>query len=325
MPFTFKIESVTPADGTKIGTITVDAGPAGGVTVDNGSVKFDNGVGETTMTNTTAKLKIDKSKFTESGIYRYVVTENNGGWKGVTYSTDKFYVDVYVTYNNSNELVVSSVATYKNVQATSASNQNTGKEEINFINTTRHNPDIPDTPDDPDPGKGEELNDYTLTKIVTGNQGNKNQKFTFNVTIVPANTGAIYNVDVNGKTQTVGPDNYKFDADLKDGEKITIYGLANDDKVQAVETAVKDYVTKWGDKTNETTSAVNVAVGDCTTEALDTGAIAMSAKDHNIGFNNDKTVTTPTGLIMSYGPYALMVLAAIAVAVVFFRKKREDY
>ena len=49
-----------------------------------------------------------------------------------------------------------------------------------------------------------------------------------------------------------------------------------------------------------------------------------SLQTQEVAFTNDRTGSA-TGFASSYGPYALMVVLAGAVAFVLFRKKRAEY
>ena len=47
--------------------------------------------------------------------------------------------------------------------------------------------------------------------------------------------------------------------------------------------------------------------------------------DVSIVYTNDKTITTPTGIVTEYAPYILLVAAAGAFAVLFLRRKKEEF
>lgn len=52
----------------------------------------------------------------------------------------------------------------------------------------------------------------------------------------------------------------------------------------------------------------------------------ITADGATITVENNKEVSAPTGIAMTYGPYALMVALAGGMAVLFFRRRnREDY
>lgn len=49
----------------------------------------------------------------------------------------------------------------------------------------------------------------------------------------------------------------------------------------------------------------------------------MGKKDNSVEFTNTKDASTPTGVIMTIAPYALMVVLAGAFAVVFLTRRNR--
>ena len=58
-----------------------------------------------------------------------------------------------------------------------------------------------------------------------------------------------------------------------------------------------------------------------------TTGVTGTIKDNNvlITVTNTRNPITPTGIAMTFAPYALMVLFAGGIAVLFLRKKKEDF
>ena len=68
-----------------------------------------------------------------------------------------------------------------------------------------------------------------------------------------------------------------------------------------------------------------IVVGSGTADKDGTVSGTISA-DTNITVTNTRNASAPTGIAMTYGPYALMVALAGGMAVLFLRRRnREDY
>ena len=95
-------------------------------------------------------------------------------------------------------------------------------------------------------------------------------------------------------------------------QTINIYGLSGQDKFTVVEVeANKDgYTTTYKLGGTAKTSITNELEGD---------------SDKAVEVENNKNATTPTGIIMSFAPYILVLALAGVFAVMFLRKKREDF
>ena len=98
---------------------------------------------------------------------------------------------------------------------------------------------------------------------------------------------------------------------LKHGESIEVYGLSANDVYTIVEASYAS------DGYQTTIAGADSSDGLTATGKTDTG-------DDTVVYTNDKTITSPTGIAMEFGPYALMLGAAGALGGVFFRKKREE-
>ena len=170
------------------------------------------------------------------------------------------------------------------------------------------------------------MREITITKTISGNQSDYDDGFTFTVTVNgDANEmfkGVITRHGNSKESAGEDPDVLTFVSDaslsnitLYGGDVLTIYGLSSNDTY----TVIEDRTTSVNQGYNDTT--VKVGSGDATSgyEATDV------QYDTNVVFNNDKTVSTPTGIAMTFAPYALMVVAAGGFAALFLRKKREDF
>lgn len=226
-------------------------------------------------------ISLNSSVFTKPGIYRYVVTETAGNYDGMSYSTVSYNLDVYVVLEDTT-LKIDGVILNDTPLGTGE-----GKSAgIVFANTYT-------------------TNDLTVTKSVTGNQGDKNKDFSFTVRVTGSNEGEKYTMMVGGESVVLesGKD---ATFTLKDGQSAVIYGLSANDtyKVEEENYKADGYTTTIGE--DETRSSEGKIETDTTVTVV-----------------NDKNVTTPTGIIASYAPYILMVVVAGAAVVLFLRRRNR--
>ena len=97
---------------------------------------------------------------------------------------------------------------------------------------------------------------------------------------------------------------------LKHGETIKITGLTAGDTYTVSEDPADGYTTTYkidtGSETPYTTALTDTIYADRT-----------------ITFINTKNASTPTGVILTFMPYILMILAGFVVASLFLRRKRR--
>ena len=142
----------------------VSAGIAGGLTLDTANdFSFAPGDEVSASYTKTGKIKVDATKFTEPGVYHYLVTETLGTYDGITYDVTPRHVYVYVV-NGTDGYEVEAVKVVKDGATDKA-------DDLKIVNIYGDG-----TPDD-------DIHDFIIKKTVTGNQGNKNKEFSFTVTI----------------------------------------------------------------------------------------------------------------------------------------------
>ena len=308
--FTFKSELSVPAD-TLVPNVTVSysivgeaadgsgriAGPmstTGGIRVTVGKASFSNNDSGTSVSKDVT-VNFPNDIFTSVGIYRYKITQTipNTGVVVKSSTTQYQYLDVFVQNKASGTgLEVAYFVLASTANNTASSTSYTGKSD-GFQNT---------------------YNSHTLTvkKEVAGNQGNRNQDFYFPITITNSEgTTKKYNY-----TKTGGTGTFTFTSgtsqtiSLKHGETIEITGLTAGDTYTVSEDPADGYTTTYKiDTGNET---------PYTTALTD----SISA-DRMITFINTKNASTPTGVILTFMPYILMILAGFVVASLFLRRKRR--
>lgn len=170
-------------------------------------------------------------------------------------------------------------------------------------------------------------NNLTLEKQVTGNQGDRDKYFEFEVKIENAVPGTQYSIggtyDVDAGDHTNPGTTEKLTATngsvtqlfyLKNGQKVTIMGLTKDTTYTITETsyATEGYTTEY---------QVDEGAG----QSGYTASGAMDADDHTVVFTNHKEGTVPTGVLLEIAPYIALAVVVIAGFVVLFatRRRRE--
>lgn len=307
--FDFTVTNLT-ADEAKVtnkGDLTppFKEAPAGGVKAGTTTLTPAEGDLNTTSIEGTLTFTFDASKFTDIGTYRYKVQQNNNGYEGIKYDEGVRYLDVIVAREGESVYIENA---YLKKEGDSA------KDEA-FVNTYGVNKPDPDHPTNPPVPDGK-VNDLVISKNVTGNYGDRNKNFTFEITIEGAE-GEWYNLEGQQAIKKGTPTKIT----LRHGQSVKIYGLTEGDKYKIEETAETGYTTKFETKVGET-----VIGGGAVDSNVATGKITEgdSLQTQEVAFTNNRTGSA-TGFVSSYGPYALMVVLAGAVAFVLFRKRRAEY
>ena len=281
--------TITP--GTADGAIY--AGPAGGVTMAGSTLTAtpdDATLAATDVEIGKLALEFDITKFTAPGVYRYKIQETAGSYDGITYDEGEYLLDVYIVYDINGDLELAGSETIIAGEKQGFSDEG---ELCDVVITNLYGVDEDGNPDPLNP-----TSSLTITKTVTGNQGDKNKDFTFTITVT-GETGEKYKIGADG-TLTSGTSGTFT---LKNGESIVITGLDDNDT----------YVVAEDDYSGE--GYTTTVVGD------ETGTID---EDTTIAYTNDKEVSAPTGIIMNIAPYIMFVLLAVVVAVVFLSKKKNS-
>ena len=301
--FTFKSELSVPAD-TLVPNVTVSYSIVGEAADGSGRIAGPTGasIGNATFSATDSGTSVSKDVtvtfpedfFKSVGIYRYKITQMipaNTGVVAASSSPTTRYLDVFVQNKaDGTGLEVAYFVLAFTANNTASSTSYTEKSD-GFQNT---------------------YNSHTLTvkKEVTGNQGNRNQDFYFPITITNSEgTTKKYNYTKTGGTGTFTSGTSQT-ISLKHGETIEITGLTAQDTYNVSETAADGYTTTYKIGTGSETSY---------TKAL-TDTITA---DRTITFINTKIANTPTGVILTFMPYILMILAGFVVASLFLRRKRR--
>lgn len=253
----------------------------------------------------------DDVKITEPGVYRWkfskTVSSADPVQSNLSNNTSELYLYAYVTINGT-ELTASVVLT--------------------DIAAVKDN-DL----EDAYPAKTLSL---SLSKVVTGNQGSRNQYFEYTVSLTsPSGASPMrYPINYANATKTASATAYNGEITnpdavsvpvggtagtvtvwLKDGETITIDGLLFGTSYTIVETVPAGYAAKAEITSGDTQATINgaeVADGNLT--------IANTA----VKYTNHKEATVPTGIELHSGAPVMGILLAMGLMIVLFIGKRKE-
>lgn len=309
--FSYTVSPVDPTQGETRNGVPVTRGADNGVTYSGddatgnpyGTAVFapGNALDNRTTVSDTVDFGINANAFTIPGVYKYTITENTFDYDGITDETGTLYLYVYVENVNNNVQV-----TYTEVVNTDGGTSATAKT---------------DTYTNDYDSQGNVLHDLTVYKVISGNAADLTASFSFDVTI-NGEGGEKYYVEIGTYTTDRGfvagsgendhailTSGTKGNFTLGNNQAIKIYGLDSDDSYTVEE--LNDNTNGYTLKINDVPNADGITRGTITADAT-------------VKFENNKAVSTPTGVIMNVAPYALMVVIAAAGAFVFLRKRAED-
>ena len=311
-------------------TVTAATGTNSGVSYTSPTIKVSYATADkTSSANATETIKkgfvidFNSVEWAAPGVYRYKLVEVNGGLGGITYSDATYYIDVFVQYDAAGEdleianIVVSTGTTYS-------------ADGDGFDNGTK----VDATPDGDSAAKFANTvaaYDVTVTKSVTGNQGNKNKEFSFNVTLTGLVAGGTYHyTDATGDhtfTATNGTHTLS-DVKLKDGQSITFVDLPYAATYDVTETATsaEGYKTTAAVSGTDTTVTTNTANGQgAGGQVVDNNSGDNPGLTGNatVTFTNNKQGTIPTGVLLTIAPFAALMLVGLAGVVIVLKKKKN--
>ena len=293
-----KEENVLAPNGNYTFTATpVNGAPADGIALSGritSAPSATNDIGKTTVNATGAiTITATAAKFPRPGTYQYKITEAAGTYAdGTAYDAIEYTLDVTVARNEDDSF---------GIMAMILKNGTTKSE----VYTNPYSPNH------------ETQKNYVVKKVVTGNQGDKNQnfQFTFGVTNSQDNgeNGKQYYYVITRRAPAANETGTIKSGDtvtttLKHDEYVTIYGVSETDTVTANETATNADKNGYQDLGYTMTS--NIVTNETTGDKTQT-------------VTNDKAIETPGGVIMTIAPYALMVVLAGAFAVVFLSRRNR--
>jgi pilin isopeptide linkage protein len=258
----------------------------------------------------------------KAATYRYIVKETAGTNTGITYDTNEYTVDVVV--DNNGTVVYAFCGT---VAEDKTMSQET-KQPIVFKNTSN-------------------TDSLTIKKTVTGDLANKTKQFKFTISIpkigdnITIDDNVTYtgtftratNSEAKGTTSitvTVGTD---AEFTLADGESLTFEGLP-----QGMIYTITEDSESSGNYTTNISGVTTVVVdgkAQTVTDYVENSKVFDASKNgenmpivdggNTVTFINALNTTTPTGLVLEYAPYLIVMLIVIvgAVLVLVSKKKRR--
>ena len=292
--------TIAPAEASELTNtgMPATAGVVGAVSLSPSSVNYsaeglsseDNADGVTKTITAQMSVSLVTSRFAAPGIYRYKITQTPPELDGLNVVYKELFLDVYVENGNSGL-----VAKGCTLSTAAGSGSKISGFENKYV-----------------------THKLTITKVVAGNQGDKNKDFEFTVTIKGADGETYkYGTVKNGVTtmnQTTTKSGATFTETLKHGESVIVYGLSSEDKFAVTEA---DY---HGDGYK---TSYKIGDGTNSTEGSSIAEKAIGNSDTTVIFTNTKDVTVPTDVIRTVVPYAAIVAFAAVMGVVFFRPRRN--
>lgn len=292
--------TIAPAEASELTNtgMPATAGVEGAVSLSPSSVNYsaeglsseDNADGVTKTITAQMSVSLVTSRFAAPGIYRYKITQTPPELDGLNVVYKELFLDVYVENGNSGL-----VAKGCTLSTAAGSGSKISGFENKYV-----------------------THKLTITKVVAGNQGDKNKDFEFTVTIKGADGETYkYGTVKNGVTtmnQTTTKSGAAFTETLKHGESVIVYGLSSEDKFAVTEA---DY---HGDGYK---TSYKIGDGTNSTEGSSIAEEAIGAYDTTVIFTNTKDATVPTDVIRTVAPYVAIVAFAAVMGVVFFRPRRN--
>lgn len=279
--FTFTAEAANVTDATNPdgSKVTTDQMPHLTITVD----KYNEGAAGSADCKHDLVVTPDKP-FPSVGVYTYTVTETDGKTAGVTYNKEKLELKATVFHDKSSNDAIKVSYTFRV----------DGSKKADIVNTYS-------------------AGSLHVGKHVSGNLGNKSQKFNINVTFT-APKGQTVNSTITYGDKTITPEM------MKDGSETVQISLAAEDVVvfnnvpygvtyRVQEDKYEGYKTTYSN-TPETEDHVEGTINGQFTIA---------------DIFNEKEGTVDTGVILHSAPYVLLLVGvgAAAVAFLILRKHRE--
>ena len=292
------------------------------------------------------EIEVDPSKFSQPGVYRYVIEETDPidlDAKGVVTATDTNanirYLDVYIQRNNTtNAMEVYGYVLFKSTvdKTLDASDKNPATADLD--EKTDGFTDDDDTKDDAN------VDTYTtynleVKKTITGAMGDTSHEFPFTINLTGSVEGAKFTVD-------------EIPTTVGNGGAIEVTkGLANNDTVKIVGVPQSVGATLAGTvkEENDTQDVYTPSIVTADTKGFYNQALSLTGSAEkfengvtetvsfnlnnaksdaetelsHITINNDLPAISPTGVVLRVAPYAIMLGAGVALFIVLKLRKNK--
>lgn len=244
---------------------------------------------------------------------------DNDGAKG----SGTRYIDLYVTKDETSNDVQYHYLMHTSDTAYATNTEAASDKSAGFINTY-------------------DSYDLTITKQVTGNQGNKNDYFKFRIALNNENVQKTVNIDLSKASQSLSYKNstvnnptsltitdHTSSADfyLKDGQSVTIKGISwhagytvNEDEKDASEKSYNVAAKFSSSSQDKVSNNAEIRLNEENYSMTDD----LFAGDSEIIYTNKRQGNVPTGVIMSVLP-GLAVVAVGAIGIIYFARKKKRH
>lgn len=321
---------------------SVKAGPleavAGSATATTSTIAFADTATQTATAAGTASVAkyatftFDNSKFSAAGIYRYKITESASPAKATvgveesgTYNAVR-YLDVYVQYtdNTHTALKVYGYSLFEGADNTSIKSDDLTGGDVSMKSTGYVNTGSEGTLSDVDVYKTENL---YIKKTTTGVLADLNNEFPITVTLTaPQGVTADVKFDVTGMA-AINAWGTATGA-VKNGTEIAIKGIPAGATASLVEknNTVDFYKVKAGKTAGAADLLAEAIVNPDANSGATTALILANNKDgaSRIEITNTLDAISPTGVIVRFAPFAIILLAGVALFVIARRRRVED-
>lgn len=251
------------------------------------------------LADTTVNISFKMDQFNAPGEYTYTLREVATGVPGMNDDTTEYKLKVFVVNSKPEDPDGSYVI-----------------KTAELINGTTKTDTITDR---------YATYDLTLNKIVTGEFGNKNTPFSFAINFQSNDSNAVsFTRSDDSQKVNFTSGTASVNVTLKDGENVKFTGLPAGVTYTITET---DNESDTGYNTTVTGTGVTYGEGKTKIEGkVASGDVVVegTATDVNVQYENNKTSSPATGIVMNVAPYVLLVVVAAAGCFVFLRKRRED-
>lgn len=308
------------------------------VTLTSGKAVVDDGL----------EAAVDLTKFETAGVYRYKITESTAEGAltnaniirdSANYSSDR-YLDVYIK-NGASGLEVSAfvmfhVGTNETTTIDGQDTTTTAKKTTGY-DSGDHNGSGSFDPDDGNMADKYYTYNYTVKKVITGDLADKSHEFPFTVaTTASSKAGQNFFVQKNSDAASVGTIGATHDVSVKlaNNDTLTLIGLPASATVAVTETndTIESYKGKavkptLGEKLLDETNGKNLGFDAKNLTNYTPTSETAPTKNTEITdtvFTNTLEEMSPTGVILTYGPYAIMLGVAFFFIGMFLRNKKKD-
>ena len=321
---TFKASANDNAQNLPAATFDYEIAPGAGKAATDKSPLIKAGVGNPTISDavhnaTAAGVVEDKvdvtvdfsgAGFKEAGIYRYAVTEKLAGSNAeedivIDTASDKdgkFFLDVYVEKNGSGFSPFSYILTSSDETPGLSTKDGADEREAAYASKI-------------DSITNEYTTyDLTVSKSIVGAMAANDFAFSINISNVPAD---VY-IAQDDNEAVIG--SHGFSARLGDEDSTVIYGLPSKAAYEIQEEV--NQIEGYSVEVVDSNEAEYDWIG--TDHFGSKAATEMGKADANVAFTNKLMTISPTGVVMRFAPYMMILGAGIALVMVSRRRKAEQ-